>query len=312
MSDLATAPTVKRMPLRGPIAWWKDPWRKPHILKAATWLYLVWSLAPVLIAVMFSFNNGRSRSSWQGFSTQWYVGKNIPGGAYSVFASPVLRSALTQTLKLATITTLVAVPLGVAFALGIDRWHGRGSGTSNFSMLFSFVMPELVTGVALFFVFGQILKMVPPGTWQQALGLIAFQMSYPVIIVRARLLSIGRQYEEAAMDLGAKPTQSLRTVLMPLLYPAIFASVVLVFADVIDDFVIVRALGGPSTSETISMKLYAGYRSAPTPAYNALATIMLVGTLTVMFIGLIAFGRAAKKREGKEGKDAIQAFAVGI
>jgi spermidine/putrescine transport system permease protein len=177
-------------------------------------------------------------------------------------------------------------------------------------MLFSFVMPELVIGVALFFVFGQALTMVPPGTWQQALGLIVFQMSYPVIIIRARLLSIGRQYEEAAMDLGAKPTQSLRRVLLPLLYPAIFASTVLVFADCIDDFVVVRALGGPSTSETISMKLYSGYRSAPTPAYNALATIMLVLTLTVMFIGLFVFGRNAKK-EGKK-QDAAEAFAVSI
>jgi spermidine/putrescine transport system permease protein len=296
--------------MRGPVTWWKDPWRKPHILKAATWLYLLWSLIPVLIAVMFSFNNGRSRSSWQGFSTMWYVGTNLPGGAYSVFANPVLRMALTQTLKLAVITTCIAVPLGLAFALGIDRWHGRGSGTSNFAMLFSFVMPELVIGVALFFVFGQALKMVPPGTWQQALGLITFQISYPVIIIRARLLSIGRQYEEAAMDLGAKPTQSLRRVLLPLLYPAIFASAVLVFADCIDDFVIVRALGGPSSSETISMKLYSGYRSAPTPAYNALATIMLVGTLSVMFIGLIFFGRSARK-EGKKG-DAVESFAVSI
>lgn len=308
MSAVAAAPKKPRF--QSPLAWWRDPWRKPHILKAATWLYLIWSLVPVSVAVLFSFNNGRSRSSWQGFSTQWYVGKNLPGGAYSVFAYPVYRSALAQTLKLAGVTTIVAVPLGLAFALGIDRWHGRGSGTANFAMLFSFVMPELLIGVALFFVFGEALKFVPPGTWQQELGLITFQVSYPVIIVRARLLSIGRQYEEAAMDLGAKPAQSLRRVLLPLLFPAVFASAVLVFADCIDDFVVVRALGGPSSSETISMKLYGGFRSAPTPALNALATIMLAGTLTVMVVGLLAFGRVSKK-EGRKG-DAVESFAVSI
>ena len=103
-------------------------------------------------------------------------------------------------------------PDGVAFALGIDRWRGRAAAGANFVMLLSFVMPEIILGLALFFVFSFLLEVRPPRNAQRrSLGLDRrFQLSYPVIIVRARLLSIGKDYEEAAMDLGATPRQSIR------------------------------------------------------------------------------------------------------
>ena len=109
-----------------------------------------------------------------------------------------------------------------------------------------------------------------------------------MIIVRARLLSIGPEYEEAAMDLGGSPTQSVRRVLLPLLYPAIFASAALVFADSLDDFVIVRYLSPAASSEPLSVKIYDAARAAPPPSVNAAATMMLVATLSA--IGLAARG----------------------
>ncbi len=102
---------------------------------------------------------------------------------------------------------------------------------------------------------------------------MTFQLSYPVVIVRSRLLTIGKQYEEAAVDLGASPIGAVRRVLVPMLVPAIFASTVLVFADVIDDFVIVRYLSGDSSTEPVSVKIYNTARAAPSPALNALATL---------------------------------------
>ena len=222
--------------------WWKDPWRKPRILASITWAYLAWSLLPVIIAIMISFNGGRSNSLQQGFSFQWWNGS--PGGDLhaSLFTDPDLHAALLQSLKLSVTTMVVAVPLGVAFAIGLDRWRGRVASGANFAMLLSFVMPEIIIGVAMFLVFSFLLKFVLLGTGAEVLGLVTFQLSYPVIIVRARLLSIGKEYEEAAMDLGAPPTQAVRRVLLPLLYPAIFASLALVFADTIDDFVTVNYL----------------------------------------------------------------------
>lgn len=195
---------------------------------------------------------------------------------------------------------MVAVPIGVAFALGIDHWHGRGSGEATFVMLFAFCAPELVTAVALLFVFSLLMKMVPVGTWQQALSLITFMLPYPVIITRARLLSISREYEETAVDLGATAGQALRRVLLPMLRPAIIASAVLVFARSIDDFVIVNQLRGPASSDTLSVKIYSGYRSSPSPAYNAMVTVLFVLTLMVGFLGYATMQRLAK-REGRRG-----------
>jgi len=271
--------------------WRKNPWRKPRVLQAVTIGYLLWSLIPVVIAVIFSFNAGRSRSTWQGFSMRWWTGDPFD----SLFHDPSLRAAMVQTFRLSFITVLIAVPLGTAFAIGIDRWHGRPARPANFVMLLSFVVPEMILGVSLFLLFTNMLKnLVPLGTPAQILGLATFQMSYPVIIVRARLLSIGPEYEEAAMDLGAKPGQSIRRVLLPLLSPAILASVAVTFADSVDDFVIVRYLSGPANSEPLSVKIYSAARSSPTPAVNAAATVMLLATMAMIIVGYLIYRRYAK------------------
>ena len=138
----------------------------------------------------------------------------------SLLHDAAMRTAMAQTYKLAMMTVLVAVPLGTLFAIGIDRWHGRPARTANFTMLLSFVVPEIILGVSLYIPFTNLLQgLVPLGTPAQAIGLISFQLSYPVIIVRARLLTIGPEYEEAAMDLGATPGQAIRRVLLPLISP---------------------------------------------------------------------------------------------
>jgi len=283
------------------VRWWRNPWRKPRILESLTWLYLLWSLLPVAIAVLFSFNAGKSRVTWQGFSMRWYYkDPNL-----SVWNDPELHTALIHTLLLGVVTTVITIPLGVAFALGLDRWHGRLPRFWNFQMLLSFVVPEIVFGVSLLFVATQLATPLKAGTWGQVLGLVTFQLSYPVIIVRARLLTIGKQYEEAAADLGASRIDALRRVLLPLLYPAIFASTVLVFADVIDDFVIVRYLSSGSSTEPVAVKIYDTARGAPTPALNALATLLLVFSFGAIVVGYAGY----KLLSRGQGESGIGSFA---
>ena len=103
----------------------RNPWRHPWFLEGFTWLYLVWSLVPVALAVLFSFNNGRSQSVWQGFSWRWY----FPDPVNSVLHDPDLHAAVVQTIRLSVYVTLITVPLGVAFALGINRWRGNTAST---------------------------------------------------------------------------------------------------------------------------------------------------------------------------------------
>lgn len=289
----------------GPAPWRllrRDPWRPPYVLAAVTGAYLLWSLVPVLVAVLFSFNSGRSRSTWQGFSLRWY----LTDPSLSVWNDVAMRTALTHTLLLGVLTTLVAVPLGVAFALGLDRWHGRLPDSTNVVMLLSFVIPEIVLGVGLFYMVTLLATPFTLGTTAQVVGLVTFQMSYPVVIVRARLLTIGPHYEEAARDLGASALGALRRVLLPMLMPAILTSAVLVFADVLDDFIIVRYLSSDASTETTSVKIYNTARGAPTPALNALATLMLLASFVAIALGWLAVRRAGR---GERDKASLGAFA---
>ena len=107
----------------------RNPWGHPWFLEGFTWLYLIWSLVPIGIAVLFSFNNGKSQSAWQGFSWRWYFSDPVN----SVLHNPQLHAAVLQTRAAVGLTTLIAVPLGVAFALGINRWRGDHVGQSSTS-----------------------------------------------------------------------------------------------------------------------------------------------------------------------------------
>jgi spermidine/putrescine transport system permease protein len=281
-----------------------NPWAKPRFLRLWTWLYILWSIVPVLIAIQFSFNAGRSRSTWQGFSLRWY----LHDADLSLLHDPTLRDAMFQSFKLASLAMLIATPLGVALALGLARWRGRGAGAGNFLMLFPLVTPEIVMGVALVLVFVFLFDFVRLGTPAQLLGHVTFSISYVVIVVRGRLFAIGKEYEEAAMDLGASPLQALRMVLVPMLAPAIFASLMIVFAISIDDFVISQFLAAGQNTETVPVLIYSNVRAAPNPALNAVATVMLVSSMLAITVAILV-QRGFGRREGRGRGAGVEDFA---
>ena len=282
----------------------RNPWRHPWILEGFTWLYLVWSLVPIALAVLFSFNNGRSQEAWQGFSWRWYFSDPVN----SVLHDPVLHESVVQTLRLSVYTTVIAIPLGVAFALGINRWRGLTSSSFNFVMILSFVIPELIFGVAMFFMFTALFSFVHLGTLAETLGLVTWNVSWPAIIVQARLVTLGKQYEEAAADLGATQWQTMRRVMLPLLAPAIFASAVLVFSSVIDDFVIVDLLNSNAANTPMSVLIYSTQRGGNGgPALNALGTIMLLMSFVVASVGYLAY-RWMTRGERLDNRQALAAI----
>jgi spermidine/putrescine transport system permease protein len=295
MTTAATTPQKARPAGVRAKAWvppWRNPWRRPYGLATLTWLYIAWSLLPVLVAVQFSFNDGRSRSSWQGFSTQWYC-----CAEGSVGEDPSLLLALQNSIVLAAATVLVATPLGVMLAMGLTRWRSRSSKVANGIALVPLVTPELVVGSALYLVMVNLYQFVPLGRPAMLLGHVTFSVSYVLVVVRSRLLAIGGDFEEAGQDLGASPLQAIRTVLVPLLMPSIFASAMLVFATSLDDFVVSQFLFGDASNVTVPIKLYNAVRSAPTPALNALATLLLVASflaLVLAYVGLRARRRGAR------------------
>ena len=267
--------------------------RRFPTLAALTWLYVLWSLLPVVIAARISLNDGRSRSAFQPMSFRWYWGDQVS----SVWHDEALQTSMVNTLQLALLCMMIATPLGVAMAIGLHRWRGKISNAANGLMLIPIVTPEIVFGVALFFVFSQVYVGVPTGTTRMLLGHVTFTLSFVVVIIRARLAAIGTQYEEAARDLGASRLQAIRLVLLPLLAPAIFASVMVVFATSVDDFVISSFLSSGAGDETVPIKIYSGARAGSTPALNALATVMLVFTLLAVTLAAIVV-RWTNKRGG--------------
>jgi spermidine/putrescine transport system permease protein len=280
-------------PTRRRVLPWRNPWRRPYMLATITWIYILWSLVPVLVAVQFSFNDGRSRSTWQGFSHQWYCCSEG-----SVFEDPSMFASLRNSLILGIATVIVATPLGVALAMGLTRWRSRASTVANGIALVPLVTPEIVVGSALYLVVVNLYQFVPLGRPAMLLGHVTFTVSYVLVIVRSRLLSIGGEYEEAARDLGANSLQAIRTILLPLLMPAVFASAMIVFATSLDDFVVSQFLFGSAQNETVPILLYNAVRAAPTPALNALASILLLGTFLALILAVL--GLRAWRRGDQE------------
>ncbi|NBS27738.1 MAG: ABC transporter permease [Actinobacteria bacterium] len=270
--------------------------RKIRLLPALVWGYVIWSLLPVVIAVAFSFNDGRSRSVWQGFSFRWWFGD--PYG--SVFHDAAMRQSIVNSLVLAISTMIIVVPLGITLAIGAHRIRGKSSTAVQGLTSVPLVTPEIVVGAALLITFTRLLSGIPLGYPAQVLGNVTFSVASVVVIVRARLVSIGSSFEDAARDLGATRLQAVRFVLMPMLWPSIMASLVVVFATVIDDFVITSFLSAGVDSQTVPLRIYSSVRGGATPALNALATLLILTTLGALTLGLAGMS-VWKKRHGEPG-----------
>jgi spermidine/putrescine transport system permease protein len=277
-----------------------NPWRKHRFLAVYTWLYIVWAIVPVVIAIGFSFNAGRSRSVWQGFSMEWWTGNPD----LAVFNDPVLTSSIRQSLILAVATMAIATPIGVALALGLARWRGRGSGSANFLMLLPLVTPEIVLATGIFFTLVFLYPFPNPGTLGQIVGHVTWSIPYVVVVLRGRIFGVGPDLEEAAMDLGAPPLDALRRVMVPVLAPAIFAAFTIVFALSVDDFVTSQFLATDLNTQTVPMLIYSSGRTAPNPALNGTATLMLVISLAAIGLGIGGM-RILARRQGvrAEGSD---------
>lgn len=270
--------------------------RRIKALPIIIWGYIAWSLVPVVIAVAYSFNDGRSRTVWKSFSFRWWYGDEYA----SVFHDDSMRNAIVNSLVLAVTTMLIVTPLGLMLAIGSHRMKGKSASAVQGMTSVPLITPEIVVGAALLLTFTRLFSGIPLGYPAQLLGNVTFSISAVVVIVRARLVSIGSSFEEAARDLGATRLQALRYVLMPMLWPSILASFVVVFATVIDDFVITSFLSAGVDSETVPLRIYSSIRGGATPALNALATLLVVTTFAALTIGV--FGLSLwRKRHGERG-----------
>ncbi len=261
-----------------------------YLLVAIVIGYLIWSLAPVLIAFLFSFNSGYSRSIWQGFSLQWWTGPQ------SVFHQPMYYDAIRHSFLLAVLAVIITVPLGTSLSIFLSRWRGASARPVTFLSTVPLVVPELVLALSMFFLVTKLLHFVALGTVAQVAGQVTFILPLVIVITRGRLSSIPIGFEEAAMDLGATPMQAFRYALIPLLQPAILASAIVAFAVSVDDFVITQYMSSTSSTQSVPMLIYTATRGTATPALNAMATVMAVSTVVITAVGYALY-RLVSRRE---------------
>lgn len=267
---------------RGPRRRRKKGFDRPRFLKLWTALVYVFLFVPIAVVILFSFNGQKSLQVIQGFSWQWYE---------DFFNDASLKASLFMSLEVAALTMLAATLLGTLLAIGLVRSRGRFTGSANVLMLIPLVIPEIVAGISALLLFSRL--GIQLSFLTVVIAHITFSISYVTIVVRARLASMGRDAEEAAMDLGATRWQSVRLVLVPNLWPAVIAAGLLCFALSFDDFVLSYFTTGLDT-QPLPVRIWSAIRFGPTPAINALGTIMMVVSLTAVALAVLiprVFGR---------------------
>jgi putrescine transport system permease protein len=247
-------------------------------------LGLAFLYLPILILVVYSFNESRLVTVWGGFSTKWNG---------DLFRNEAFLDAAWVTLRVALVSATVATLLGTLAAYALVR-AGRFRGRTLFSgMIYApLVMPEVITGLSLLLLF--ISVGMDRGITTIILAHITFGMCFASVVVSSRLVAFDSSLEEAACDLGCTPVQAFFSVTLPVIAPAIVAAWLLAFTLSLDDLVIASFTSGPGAT-TLPMKIYSQVRLGVTPEINALSTL-LIGFVS---IGVIVASLATKRAAGE-------------
>ncbi len=249
---------------------------------------------PMIILIIFSFNESKLVTVWAGFSTKWYG---------ELFSNEAFLDAAWVTIKVAVLSSTAATVLGTMAAHVIVR-GGRFFGRTLFSgMIYApLVMPEVITGLSLLLLF--IAIGLDRGVLTIVLAHTTFSMCYVSVVVSSRLVSFDRSMEEAALDLGCTPFEAFRLVTLPIILPAVLSGWLLAFTLSLDDLVIASFTAGPS-STTLPIKIFSSVRLGVSPEINALSTIM-IAIVTVAVIATSLMSKRAIARQAREEKEAMQ------
>lgn len=246
---------------------------------------------PILLTVLYSFNEAKSSVTWTGFSWKWYE---------ELFRDRELREALLNSLVLAFLSCLFAAVLGTGGAIGVykmsrepERYRvfGKINRVMEYITMLPIMIPEIIMGMVFLAVFS--FMNLPFGMLTLLIAHTTFCIPYVFSMVKTRLAGMDKALEEAALDMGASPFQVFRDVTLPLILPGILSGVLLSFAMSFDDVVISIFVTGARVN-TLPVKIYTRMKNGVTPEINALATVMLLVTVSIIGIGALAGSR--KKR----------------
>jgi spermidine/putrescine transport system permease protein len=256
--------------------------KKPSLgLRIYAILVFAYIYLPILILVIFSFNQQRLNISWEGFTLHWYE---------VLFRDQAVLLATRNTLIVAAISTLVATVIGTLAALALQRYRFPGYALTESALYIPVIIPEVVMGISLLAFFALIGFRL--GLTTITLAHIAFTIPFVTLVVRARLHGMDRSIEEAAMDLGANEVVTFWRVTLPSILPGVLAGALLAFTLSIDDYVITYFTAGPG-STTLPLRIFSMVRFAVTPEVNALSTLWVVTVFVILGMGQILQRRRA-------------------
>ena len=240
---------------------------------------------PLIAVAFFSVNNTKYGLAWKGFTLDWYI---------KLFHNEMILQAAWNTLILAIVSTIIATILGTALAIGMDRfpWPKKMNTVLDLILHLPVIIPDIIMAAALVVAFGFLRSgssLFEPGLFNMIIGHITFQVAFVTLVVRSRLISIGKNIEEAARDLYATTSYLLWKITLPLLMPGIIAGAMLAFTLSLDDFVISFFTAGPQ-SVTLPLYIFAAVRRVVTPEIHALSTLVLLATILLVF-GMERFTR---------------------
>ena len=275
-----------------------EAWLRGHTAVVYAFLYL-----PIAVVVLFSFNENRLATIWTGFSFQWYP---------AVFDDDVVLAALRNSFTVAIPTAILATTFGTMGALGLQRVGKRTKTTFDALTYISIIVPEIVIALSTLVLFSQAFDWINP-TFGLKLSLgvgtivaahMLFNISFVLLLVRARLDGMDRTLVEASFDLFASPWRTFRQITFPQLTPAILAGFLLSFTFSFDDYVITSFVSGPGSS-TLPLFIFGQVKKGVTPETNAVATMMLFFTLAMLAVGQFLLWRNANKEAGGGGMAAM-------
>ena len=243
---------------------------------------------PMIILIIFSFNESKLVTVWAGFSTKWY-GELMQNEAF--------LNAAWVTVKVAVFSSTIATVLGTMAAYVLVR-GGRFIGRTLFSgMIYApLVMPEVITGLSLLLLFIGI--GLDRGVLTIVLAHTTFSMCYVSVVVSSRLVTFDRSLEEAALDLGCSAAEAFRLVTLPIIAPAVISGWLLAFTLSLDDLVIASFTSGPSAT-TLPIKIFSAVRLGVSPEINALSTLMIA----VVTVGVITASLVSKRATVRQKQD---------
>ncbi|HJM29300.1 MAG: ABC transporter permease [Acidimicrobiales bacterium] len=249
------------------------------------WLVYIFFYAPIALLVLFSFSDNRNVGIWGGFTLDWYQ---------DFFDSSNARGALSNSVKIAIVVTIISVILGTMSALALERFTFKGKKVFDALLYLPIIIPDVTMAVMLLLFFGEFFDLLDmlfglqlrKGFWSITISHIAFNISFVSVVVRARLSGMNTNLEEAAIDLYASRWKAFRHVTFPQIVPGIAGGALLAMTLSLDDVVITQFVTGPGWT-TLPVYVFGLIRKGVTPLINSISVIMLLASMILVALSLV-------------------------